>query len=361
MTECALLNAQDMLLCAAFRDAFKQGKLYRKSPANLPIEACTMSILRTIAVLGIVLFAGTSLAQEYPNRPIRLVVPSSPGGAPDVLGRALAEKLTVALGQPIVIDNRTGAAGNIGGEMVAKAAPDGYTLLLGWDGMIVINPHLYSKMPYDTMKDLVPLATVSSTDMVLAVHPSVPAKTFPEFIEYAKKTKPALPYASIGNGSQHHLTMEMLKVRAGIDLLHIPYKGGTPAATATVAGDTLVLFAGSAAKPHFKSGRLRPLAAANAKRSSYAPELPTISEFYPGFETIGWIALFAPAGTPQPIVTRLRNEVNKLLVTIEMKEKFDRAGGLEPFITTPQEFAAILKSDYAKYGKAVRDFGAKID
>ena len=321
-----------------------------------------MPILRIAAALVIALFAGAALAQEYPTRLIRLVVPSSPGGAPDVLGRALAEKLTAVLGQSVVVDNRTGAAGNIGGDIVAKAAPDGYTLLLGWDAIIVINPHLYTKMSYDTLKDIVPLATVSSAgEMVLALHPSVPANTLPEFIEYAKKTKPALPYASMGNGSQHHLTMEMLKVRAGIDLLHVPYKGGTPAATAAVAGDTKVLFAGVAAKPHFKSGRLRPLAAAGAKRSLSSPELPTISEFYPGFETTTWLALFAPAGTPEPIMARLRNEVNRLLATPEMREKFNRAGGQEPFITTPAEFAALIRSDYAKYGKAVKDFGVKID
>jgi tripartite-type tricarboxylate transporter receptor subunit TctC len=320
-----------------------------------------MSIRRIAAALIITLFAGAALAQQYPNRPIRLVVPASPGGAPDVLGRALSERLTEALGQPVVVDNRVGAAGNIGGNIAAKAAPDGYTLLLGWDGMIVINPHLYSKMPYDTMKDLVPLATVSSTEMVLAVNPSVPVKTFQEFILYAKKTKPALAYATVGNGSQHHLTMEMLKARAGIDLLHIPYKGGTATATATIAGDTQVLFAGAGAKPQLKTGKLRPLASAGRKRSKDFPELPTIAEFYPGLETTSWIALFAPAGTPEPILSLLRTEVNKLLATSDMKDKFNRAGGLEPLITTPAEFAALIRSDYAKYGKTVKAVGATID
>jgi tripartite-type tricarboxylate transporter receptor subunit TctC len=320
-----------------------------------------MSIRHFVAALILTVFAGAAMAQQYPNRPIRLVVPASPGGAPDVLGRALSEKLSEVLGQQVVVDNRVGAAGNIGGDIVAKAAPDGYTLLLGWDGMIVINPHLYSKMSYDTMKDLAPVATVSSTEMVLAVNPSIPAKTFPEFIEYARKTRPALAYATVGNGSQHHLTMEMLKTRAGIDLLHIPYKGGTATATATIAGDTQVLFAGAGAKPQLKTGKLRPLASAGRKRSADFPDLPTIAEFYPGLETASWIALFAPAGTPEPVIAKLRSEVNKLIATPEMKDRFNRAGGLEPMLTTPAEFAALIRSDYAKYGKAVKAVGAKID
>jgi tripartite-type tricarboxylate transporter receptor subunit TctC len=325
-------------------------------------EFFKMSIFRIAAVLIAALFAGSALAQQYPNRPIRLVVPSAPGGAPDVLSRALSDKLTAALGQPIVIENRTGAQGNIGADIVAKAAPDGYTLLVGWDSMITINPHVYEKMTYDSMKDLVPVATMSSVEYVLAVNPSVPAKTFPEFIEYAKKSKTPLPYSSIGNGSLHHLAMEMLKTSAGLNLQHIPYKGAVPAATATIAGDTLLTVASTGASPHFKSGRLRPLAAMGAKRNPDFPELPPVGEFYPGSDITSWVGLFAPAGTPEPIVARLRNEINKLLATPEMKERFNRGGGgLNPFITTPAQFAALLKSDYAKYGKAVKAIGLKID
>jgi tripartite-type tricarboxylate transporter receptor subunit TctC len=321
-----------------------------------------MSILRIAAVLIAALFAGSALAQQYPNRPIRLIVPSSPGGAPDVLSRLLVDKLTAALGQPIVIENRTGAAGNMGAGMVAKAAPDGYTLLMGWDAMITVNPHLYEKMSFDPMKDLVPVTTVSASEYVLAVNPSVPAKTFPEFIEYAKKSKSPLPYASMGNGSLHHLAMEILKTSAGLNLQHIPYKGATPAATATVAGDTLVTLAAAAAIPLIKSGRLRPLAAMGAKRNSDFPELPPVGQFYPGYDISSWIGLFAPAGTPEPIVARLRNEVNKLLATPDMKEKFIRnGGGLYPYITTPAEFDALLKSNYAKYNKVVKAIGLKID
>jgi tripartite-type tricarboxylate transporter receptor subunit TctC len=326
------------------------------------METSAMAFIRISAAVVLALFATVVCAQQYPSRAIRLVVPSSPGGAPDVLARVLTEKLMVALGQPIVVDNRTGAAGNIGGEMVAKAAPDGYTLLLGWDSMITVNPHLYKSLAYDPMKDLVPVTTVSAAEYVLAVHPSVPAKNFREFVEYAKKTKPPLPYASIGNGSLHQLAMEALKVRAGIDLLHIPYKGGTPAATATVGGETLVMVASTAAAPHFKSGRLRPLATMGAKRSAEFPDLPALGELYPGYNIFSWIALFAPAGTPEPILNRLRTELNKLLTSPEILERFHRGGGgLNPYITTPEEFAALLRSDYAKYGKAVIDLGIKID
>jgi tripartite-type tricarboxylate transporter receptor subunit TctC len=326
------------------------------------METSAMSFMRISVAVFLAFFATVVWAQQYPNRAIRLVVPSSPGGAPDVLARVLTEKLALALGQPIVIDNRTGAGGNIGGEIVAKAVPDGHTLLLGWDSMITVNPHLYKTLSYDPMKDLVPVTTISAAEYVLAVHPSVPAKSFQEFVEYAKKTKPPMPYASIGNGSLHQLAMEALKARAGIDLLHIPYKGGTPAATATVAGETLVMVASTAAAPYFKSGRLRPLATMGAKPSADFPGLPALGAIYPGYNIFSWIALFAPAGTPEPILIRLRTELNKLLASAEITERFQRGGGgLNPYITTPDEFAALLRSDYAKYGKAVHDLGIKID
>jgi tripartite-type tricarboxylate transporter receptor subunit TctC len=320
-----------------------------------------MPILRIFVAFFIASFSVTALAQQYPTRPIRLVASSAPGGTPDLLGRALAEKLTVALGQPVVVENRTGAAGNIGADVVAKAAPDGYTLLIGINGIIVINPHLYQTMTFDTLKDLAPLATVASVEMVLAVNQSVPVKTFPEFIEYAKKSKPPLAYASIGNGSLHHLAMEMIKLRAGIDLLHVPFRGAPQAAMSTAAGDTQVLFAGGGAKPLMDSGKLLPLAGASGKRSSASPDLPTISEFYPGLEATSWVGMFAPAGTPEPILAILRKEVNKLLATPDMRTKFSRAGGLEPFITTPAEMMALIKSDYATYGKLIKQLGVKND
>jgi tripartite-type tricarboxylate transporter receptor subunit TctC len=261
----------------------------------------------------------------------------------------------------VVIENRAGANGNIANEVVAKSAPDGHTIGLLADSQIAINPHLYSKMPIDTLRDLAPVHTVATNQFVLAVNGQLPVKNFQEFIELAKKSNPPLAYASGGNGSQHHLTMEMLKQRAGIDLLHVPYKGGAPAATATVAGETAAMWAGSSNAPQIKAGRLRALAVSGAKRSAQYPDLPTIGEFYPGFENSIWLGLFGPAGIPEPVLARLRTEIKRALELPEVKEKMNSAGGLDPYITTPEEFQALIRRDYAKYAKVVKDVGIKLD
>jgi tripartite-type tricarboxylate transporter receptor subunit TctC len=245
--------------------------------------------------------------------------------------------------------------------MVAKAPPDGYTLLLGPDSLITINPQLYAKMSFDTLKDLVPVATLAANQFVLAVNPSLPVRNFQEFIEYARRTSPPLPYASGGNGSQHHLSMEILKQRAGIDLLHVPFKGGSPATVATVAGDTAAMFAGTSSKPQIKAGKLRALAATGSQRSPEFPDLPTIGEFYPGYEVTIWLALFAPAGTPDAVLARLRSAVDKALASPDVKQKLNAAGGVEPFATTPDEFTALIRRDYDKYGKIVKSIGVKVD
>jgi tripartite-type tricarboxylate transporter receptor subunit TctC len=302
--------------------------------------------LRASAFLA--LFVSATLAwAQFPSRPVTIIVPIPPGGAPDIAARVLADKLGQTLGQPVVVENRAGANGNIANELVAKAQPDGYTLGLLADSQIAINPHLY-KMPVDTLRDLAPVSPVAVNQFVLTVHPSLPVRTFPEFIEYARKANPPLPYASGGNGSQHHLTMEMLKQRAGINLLHVPYKGGAPAAAATVAGDTVAMWSGSSNAPQIKAGRLRPLAVSGAKRSTQYPELPTISEFYPGFENSIWLGLFGPAGIPEPTLQRLRTEVNRALESPDVKAKLNAAGGLDPYIANPDEFAALIRRDYAK-------------
>ena len=306
------------------------------------------------------LLASAAMAQ-YPVRPIRLLVPNPPGGAIDITARIVGQKLAEAMGQPVVVENRAGSNGNIASEMAARAAPDGYTLLLCADSQIVINPHLYSRMPLDTLKDLTPVATLVSTQMVLTVNPSLPVKTFPEFIEYARRANPPLLYASIGNGSQHHLAMEMLKARAGIDLVHVPFKGGGPATIAILAGDVPAMFGGNSVSGHIKSGRLRALALASGRRTAGHAALPSIGEFYPGYDITTWLALFAPAGIPEPVLARLRDEVGKLLALPEVQGKLRAAGGLEPFITTPEEFASMIRADYAKYGKVVKDSGAKVD
>src|ERR1700704_6206527 len=216
---------------------------------------------------------------QYPSRPIKLIVPIPPGGAPDISARVIGQRLSELVGQPVVVENRPGSNGNIAMDLVAKSTPDGYTLGLLADSMIAINPHLYREMQTDPLKDLAPVASVVSNQWVLSVNPSVPVKNLREFIEYARKASPPLAYASGGNGSIHQLAMEMLKQRAAIDLVHVPYKGGSPAATATVAGEGAALFSGTSSAPQIKAGRLRALAVTGSQRSALFPDLPTISEF----------------------------------------------------------------------------------
>jgi tripartite-type tricarboxylate transporter receptor subunit TctC len=299
-----------------------------------------------------------SAAAQYPTRPIRLLVPNPPGGATDTLARLIAPKLGEALGQPLVVDNRPGSNGNLASELAAKSAADGHTLLLCADAQIVIGPHLYARMPLDTLKDLAPVATLVSTQMMLVVSPALPVKTLQEFVAHARKTSPPLPYASIGNGSQHHLVMEMLKARASVDLLHVPFKGGGPATTALLGGEIVAMFGGNSVAGHVRAGKLRALAVAGKERSPVFPELPRLTDFYPGLEVTPWLALFAPAGVSEAVLARLRAEVGKLL---QNPDDIRRLGGLEPYITTPQEFDALLRSEYAKYAEIVRAAGAKID
>jgi tripartite-type tricarboxylate transporter receptor subunit TctC len=312
------------------------------------------------ALLFILLALPAAAAAQFPSRQITLIVPIPPGGAPDIAARLIGQKLSESLGQPVVVENRTGANGNIASDLVAKAPPDGYTLGLLADSQITINPHLY-KMPLDTMRDLTPVATVAANQFVLTVHPSLPVRTFPEFIELARKSNPPLAYASGGNGSQHHLTMEMLKQRAGINLLHVPFKGGAPAATATVAGDTVAMWSGSSNAPQIRAGRLRPLAVSGGQRSPQYPDLPTIGEFYPGFENSIWLGLFGPAGIPESALSRMRTEVRRVLESDDVKQKMNAAGGLDPLVTTPQEFGALIQRDFEKYAKIVKDLGLKLD
>jgi tripartite-type tricarboxylate transporter receptor subunit TctC len=312
------------------------------------------------ALLFILLALPTAAAAQFPSRQITIIVPIPPGGAPDIAARLISQKLSESTGQPVVVENRVGANGNIASDLVAKAQPDGHTLGLLADSQVTINPHLY-RMPLDTLRDLTPVATVAANQFVLTVHPSLPVRTFPEFIEFARKANPPLAYASGGNGSQHHLTMEMLKQRAGINLLHVPFKGGAPAATATVAGDTVAMWSGSSNAPQIKAGRLRPLAVSGAQRSAQYPELSTIAEFYPGFENSIWLGLFGPAGIPENILARLRTEVRRVLESPEVKQKMNAAGGLDPHVTTPEEFSALIRRDYEKYAKVVKDLGIKLD
>ncbi len=317
------------------------------------------STLRAAPAL-FMLLAGIAAAQ-YPSRPIKLIVPIPPGGAPDISARVLGQKLAELVGQPVVIENRPGSNGNIAMDLVAKSAPDGYTLGLLADSMIAINPHLYKKMQSDPLKDLAPVASVVSNQWVLSVNPSVPVKNFQEFIEYARRANPPLAYASGGNGSIHQMAMEMLKQRSGINLIHVPYKGGAPATTATVAGETAAMFSGTSSAPQIKAGRLHALAVTGSQRSELFPDLPAIAEFYPGYEVTIWLGLFAAAGTPEAVLARLHSEVNKALADPEVKARLNAAGGLDPYISTVEEFSALIRRDYERYGKVVKDVGVTVD
>lgn len=314
--------------------------------------------LLTAALAALVVLP--ALAQ-YPARPIRLIIPIPPGGAPDIAARVVGQKLAEQFGQPVVFDNRPGSNGNIAADLTAKSPPDGYTVGLLADSMVTINPHIYAKMQVDTLKDLTPLASVASNQFVLSVNPSLPVKSFKEFVEHARKANPPLAYASGGNGSQHQMCMEMLKQRAGINLIHVPFKGGAPATIATVGGETMAMFAGTSTAPQIRAGKLRALAVTGKQRSAAFPDLPTIGEFYPGYEVTIWLGLFLPVGTPAAVVSRLRAEIGKALATADVKERLNASGGLEPFATTPEQYAALIRSDYKKYGKLVKDIGARVE
>jgi tripartite-type tricarboxylate transporter receptor subunit TctC len=313
------------------------------------------------AAVALTALTAAAAADTWPNRPIRLVIPYPPGGAVDLIARLYGQGLSTRLGQPVVIENKPGSGGNLASDLVAKSSPDGYTLLHGADNVFMSNPHIYGKMPFDPFKDLVPVSSLSSNQLVLAIHPSVKANTLKEFVELAKATKPAMFYASIGNGSQHHLAMELLKQHVGMELIHVPYRGGGPAAIGLVAGEVAAMFGGGSLVPTVQAGKVRGLASTGKVRNPAAPDLPTINEVYPGYEVLIWHGLFVPAGTPQPIIDRLRTEVRAVVAEPQFAERLHKAGAGEPYLTTPEEFAARMKTDYEKYGKLVRSIGMKVE
>jgi tripartite-type tricarboxylate transporter receptor subunit TctC len=320
----------------------------------------TKTPIRILCALAALLMAGLAHAQ-YPAKPIRIIIPIPPGGAPDIVARVVADRLSPILGQPVIAETRAGSGGNIATETVARSAPDGYTLLMAFDAMIVVNPHMYSNMKVDTLKDLVPVSPIAvAHTLFLVVNPSFPAKNLQEFIEIAKKASPPLAFASGGNGSQHQLAMELLKMRAGINLLHVPYKGGAPAATAVIAGEVPVMFAGSVNAPQIKAGKLR-LLAASGSRSPLFPDTPTIGEMFPGYKVSTWMGFFGPSGMPQAVLARLRADIGRVLEMPETKERLNKASALDPYSAAPAEFAAVIRADYEKYGKIVKQIGLKAE
>ena len=327
-------------------------------------RSTTFALCTLALIAGVVTPSGDAYAQApaYPTRPIRLILAVPPGGATDFIARTIGAPLSARLGRNVVIDHRPGSNGNLSAEIAAKSAPDGHTLLYANDSLLVINPNIYSKMAINPMQDLVPIATTITNQLVLAVNPAkVPVNDFRGFIELAKKAKEPLFYASIGNGSQHHLAMELLKQQAGVDLTHVPYKGGGPASIAVMSGESAVMFGGTSVVTHIRSGKLKGLAVTGKTPWPTMPELPSIAAAYPNYEIKLWHGLFAPVGTPQPIIDRLRAELNAVLAEPQVRAALVAGGAGEPYVTTAQQLAALIGADHARYAKIIKSIGLKLD
>ncbi|GAB3761738.1 tripartite tricarboxylate transporter substrate binding protein [Ramlibacter monticola] len=316
--------------------------------------------LLALAALAIGCCATGAQAQAYPQKPVKLVVPFAAGGTTSILARLLAERLTQGLGQPFVVDNRPGAGGNVGMDAVAKADPDGYTLLMGPIGL-AINPALYPKMAFDPQRDFAPIGLYAGVPNLLVVHPSVPANNVAELIAHARANPGKLAYASNGNGTSSHLAAEMLKAAAGLYILHIPYRGGAPAMQDLLAGQVQMLFDQMpAVLPQVQGGRVRALGVSSTKRSAAAPDVPAIAESLKGFDMTVWFGILAPKGTPTQIVTRLNAEMLKVLNDPAFQAQLAKMG-VTPMPSSPEEFARYITAETTRWARVVKDSGARID
>jgi len=308
-------------------------------------------------LLLLALIAPAACAEEYPARPIRLVVPYPAGGPVDIMSRLLGQKLSEQLPVQIVVDNRAGANGNIAGDIVARANPDGYTLLMGANGTIAVNPSLYRRMPFDPQKDLAPVSLVATGALMMVVHPGVPAQSVSDFIAVAKKSPGKLNYASSGTGSTAHLCSALLESMAGIDMVHVPYKGSAPALNDVIGGQVQMLITGvSSALPHQRSGKLRALGVTSARRLPALPGIAAIAETVPGYEVLTWYGVFVPRGTSRSVVERLHSAIVAAVNAKDTQERMT-ALGAEASTNSPDRFAAMVREEIAKWGKVVRSAG----
>ena len=321
----------------------------------------TRMLLRWMTAIVSVTSACVAHAQNYPARPVRLVIPFGTGGSADISGRVVAQKLSETLGQPFVVDNRSGAGGIIGTETVAKASPDGYTLLLGSFGTHTANPSLYKKLPYDAIRDFAAISLIATVPNVLVEHPSVPAKTVAELIALAKTKPGGLNYASSGSGTGTHLAAELFKSMAGVDIVHVPYKSAGTAISDLIGGQVQLMFSTlPSVIPHVKAGKLRALGISTAKRSEAAPDIPPIGESVKGYDVGTWFGVLAPAATPRPIVSMLGREIARITRMPDVRERLLGLGA-EPIGNTPEQFAQYIRAELPKWAKVIRSAGISPD
>ncbi len=317
-------------------------------------------LVRRLAALVICVAAQPALA-AYPDKPITLIVPWAAGGTTDILARAIGQQLSLSMGQPVLVENRAGASGNIGAAQVAKARPDGYTLLIDTMTTLAVNPTLMGNLPFKGADDFTPIALIANVINTMVVNVSVPAKNVREFIAYAKANPGKLAYASSGNGSTNHLAAEMFKRAAGVEMLHVPYKGGAPAVADTVGNQTQVLFsAGTQTLPHVKTGKLQLLAVTEPQRSALLPDVPTVAESLPGYSMSVWYGAYGPAGMPRELVERINAELHKALSVPEVRARMD-AMGVDLVKSTPEQLATTLRQDADRYARVIKDLNIKLD
>jgi tripartite-type tricarboxylate transporter receptor subunit TctC len=313
-------------------------------------------------VFALIAFAASAFGQPYPSKPVRVVIPYPPGSTPDIVGRTVSDRLQKALGQPFVVENRTGAGGNIGTDAVAKSAPDGYTLLVAINGPVAVNKHLYKSLPYDPDKDLLPISLLASAPQMLVVKPDLSVSDFKSFIGYAKNNPGRLSYGSVGAGSASHLTMELLKSEAGVFIVHIPYRGFPPAVTDMLAGNIDTMFAIiPAVLPQVRAGKMKALAVTALKRNELAPEVPSVGELgFPQLESLAWIGLLAPAGVSSDIISRLSAETVRGMRAADVRELLGKQG-FDVVANSPQEFSRWIRAESEKWSKVIRASGATAD